>query len=122
MAGGYESRDAVSPEEPDMRSSKTFQGKKAIGCKWVYTKKEDSHSKSGLHYKARLVAKGYAQKEGINYNKVFSPIVKHSIRILLAMVAQFDLELAQMDVKTAFLHGDLEEEIFMSQPDGFKLK
>ena len=99
------------------------KGKKAIGCKWVYTKKEDSNFKGGLRYKARLVAKGYAQKEGIDYNEVFSLVVKHSsIRILLTMVAQFDLELAQMDVKTAFLHGDLEEEIFMSQPDGFKLK
>ena len=70
-----------------------------------------------------MVAKGYAQKEGIDYNEVFSLVVKHSsICILLVMVAQFDFELAQMDVKTAFLHGDLEEEIFMSQPDGFKLK
>jgi hypothetical protein len=69
-----------------------------------------------------LVAKGYAQKEGIDYNEVFSPVVKHSsIHILLALVAQFDLELAQLDVKTVFLHGDLEEEIYMSQPDGFKV-
>ena len=76
-----------------------------------------------MRYKARLVAKGYAQKEGIDYNEVFSPVVKHSsIHILSAMITQFDLELAQMDVKTAFLHGDLEEEIFISQLDGFKLE
>ena len=69
-----------------------------------------------------MVAKGYTQKEGIDYNEVFSPVVKHSsIRILLAMVTQFDLELVQLDVKTAFLHGDLEEEIYMTQPDGFKV-
>ena len=69
-----------------------------------------------------MVVKGYAQKEWIDYNEVFSPVVKHSsIRILLAMVAQFDLELVQLDVKTAFLHGDLEEEIYMTQPDGFKV-
>ena len=75
-----------------------------------------------FRYKARLVAKGYAQKEGINYNEVFSPIVKHSsIRILLAMVVQFDLELVQLDVKTTFLHSDLEEKIYMTQPDGFKV-
>ncbi|KAG8480138.1 hypothetical protein CXB51_024910 [Gossypium anomalum] len=65
--------------------------------------------------------KGYTQKEGIGYNEVFSPVVKHSsIQILLALVAQYDFELVQLDVKTAFLHGDLEEEIYMTQPDGFK--
>ena len=95
------------------------KGKKEIGCKWVFVKKEDS---SGIRYKARLVAKGYAQKEGIDYNEIFSPVVKHSsIRILLALVAQFNLELAQLDVKTAFLHGDLEEEIYIAQSVGFRV-
>ncbi|KAE8713420.1 hypothetical protein F3Y22_tig00110210pilonHSYRG00105 [Hibiscus syriacus] len=78
-----------------------------------------------LHHQLQLmtlVAKGYAQTEGVDYNEVFSPFVKHSsIRILLALVAQLDLELVQMDVKTAFLHGDLDEEIYMTQPDGFKV-
>ena len=69
-----------------------------------------------------MVAKGYAQKEGVDYNEVFSPVVKHSsIRILLALVAQLNLELAQLDVKTAFLHGDFKEEIYMTQPEGFKV-
>ncbi|GJV12794.1 transposable element [Tanacetum coccineum] len=98
------------------------EGKKAIGCKWVYAKKEGFPGQDDVRYKARLVAKGYAQKEGIDYNEVFSPVVKHSsIRILLALVAHLDLELVQMDVKTAFLHGDLEEEIYMVQPEGFKV-
>ena len=98
------------------------KGKKAIGCKWAYTMKEGSPGKDSVRYKARLVAKGYTQKEGIDYNEVFSLVVKHSsIRILLALVAQFDLELVQLDVKTAFLHGDLNEEIYMTQPDGYKV-
>ena len=75
-----------------------------------------------MRYKTRLVAKGYAQWEGIDYNEVFSPVVKHSsIRILLALAAQYDYELGQLDVKTTFLHGDLEEEIYMTQLLGFKV-
>ena len=65
--------------------------------------------------------KGFAQKEGIDYNKIFSPVVKHtSIRILLSIVATHNLELEQLDVKTSFLHGNLEEEIYMVHLEGFK--
>ncbi|KAE8690124.1 hypothetical protein F3Y22_tig00110926pilonHSYRG00104 [Hibiscus syriacus] len=99
-----------------------LKGNKAIGCKWVYAKKDGFPDKNNIRYKERLVAKGYAQTEGVDYNEVFSPVVKHfSIIILLALVAQLDLELVQMDVKTAFLNGDLDEEIYMTQPDGFKV-
>ena len=99
------------------------KGKKAIDCKWVYAKKQGSLKEDMVRYKARLVAKGYAQREGIDYNEVFSPVVKHSsIRILLALVAQYELDLDQLDVKTAFLHGDLDEEIYMSQPTGLRLQ
>ncbi|KAH9650701.1 retrovirus-related pol polyprotein from transposon TNT 1-94-like protein [Citrus sinensis] len=98
------------------------KGKRAIGNKWVYTKKQGSPNQTTPRYKARLVAKVFAQKEGIDYNEVFSPVVKHtSIRILLALVAEYELELAQLDVKTAFLHGDLEEEIYMIQSCGFRV-
>ena len=84
--------------------------------------KDGFPDKNNIRYKARLVAKGYAQTERVDYNEVFSPVVKYSsIRILLALVAQLDLELVRMDVKTAFLHGDLDEEIYMNQPDGFKV-
>ena len=66
-----------------------------------------------MQYKKRLDAKGHAQKEGIDYNEIFYPVVKHtSIRMLFAIVTEFDLELEQMDVKT-FLHADLEEKIYM---------
>ena len=93
---------------------------KTIGCKWVYKKKVEAFQNDNIRFKARLVAKGYNQIEGIDYNEVFSPVVKHSsIRILLAIVVQRDWELHQLDVKTAFLHGDLEETIFMEQPEGF---
>ncbi|KAH9660217.1 hypothetical protein KPL70_024138 [Citrus sinensis] len=98
------------------------KGKKAIGNKWVYTKKQGSPNQTTPRYKARLVAKGFAQKECIDYNEVFSPVVKHTfIRILLALVAEYELELAQLDVKMAFLHGDLEEKIYMIQPCGFRV-
>ena len=66
-------------------------------------------------YKARLVAKGYSQVEGVDYGEIFSPVTKMtSIRFLLSIAVAYDLEIEKMDVKTAFLHGDLEEEIYMS--------
>ncbi|KAI5340889.1 hypothetical protein L3X38_020163 [Prunus dulcis] len=92
------------------------QGWKPIGCKWVFKTKGNSKGQVN-RYKARLVAKGFTQKEGIDYNETFSPVsTKDSLRIIMALVAKFDLHLHQMDVKTAFLNGDLEEEIYMMQP------
>jgi hypothetical protein len=95
------------------------QGRKAIGNKWVYKIKRDGNNQVE-RYRARLVVKGYAQKEGIDFNEIFSPVVRlTTIRVVLAMCAIFDLHLEQLDVKTAFLHGELEEEIYMLQPEGF---
>ena len=68
----------------------------------------------------RLVAKGFTQREGIYYNETFSPVLcKDSFRIIMALVAHYDLELHQIDVKTTFLNGDLEKNIYMAQPKGF---
>ena len=74
-----------------------------------------------VRYKARLVAKGFIQKEGIDYKKTFSPISsKDSFRIIMALVAHYDLELHQMDVKTMFLNGNIDETIYMVQPENFE--
>lgn len=71
-------------------------------------------------YKTRLVGKGYTQVEGVDFNEIFSPVVKHvSIRIIMSYVVNFDAELEQMDVKTAFLHVNLDETIYMEQPESF---
>jgi hypothetical protein len=75
------------------------------------------------NFKARLIAKGYSQVEGVDFSDIFSPVAKlTSIRVLMSLVATFDLDIEQMDVKTSFLHGDLKEEIYMKQPKGFVVK
>eukprot|EP00253_Pinus_taeda_P021368 PITA_21368 len=93
--------------------------KKTVGCKWVFKLKRGVNDTED-RYKARVVVKRFSQKEGIDFHEIFSPVVKIvSIRIVLALVSLLDLELQQLDVKTAFLHGDLDEEIYMEQPEGF---
>ena len=94
-------------------------GCKTIGCKWVLRKKLKPDG-SIDKFKARLVAKSFKQKTDLDFFDTFSPVTRiTSIRLLIAIVAIFDLKIHQMDVKTAFLNGDLEEEIYMDQPEGF---
>ncbi|WVY98395.1 hypothetical protein V8G54_030546 [Vigna mungo] len=108
--------NAMKDEMDSMSSNQVWDlvelrnGLKPIGCRWVFKTKKDSHGNIE-RYKARLVAKGFTQREGIDYKETFSPVSKKDfLRIIMALVAHFDFELHQMDVKTTFLNGDLEEE------------
>ena len=93
-------------------------GNRALLNKWVFRIKTEPYGKR--RFKARLVVKGYSQRKGIDYVEIFSPVVKLTfIRILLSIVASKNLHLKQMDVKTVFLHGDMDKEIYMQQPEGF---
>ncbi|KAK8694820.1 hypothetical protein V6N13_072364 [Hibiscus sabdariffa] len=95
------------------------EGIKPIGCKWVFKKKTDMDGNVQT-YKGRLVAKGFRKIHGVDYDETFSPVAMFkSIRILLALAAFHDYEIWQMDVKTAFLNGKLEEDVYMTQPEGF---
>ena len=90
--------------------------------KLVYKTKLDSQ-RNIERYKARLVAKGFTQREGIDYNETFSLVLcKDSFRIIMTLVAHYDLELHQMDVKTTFLNRDLEENVYMAQSKGLSWK
>ncbi|KAH9659545.1 hypothetical protein KPL70_023885 [Citrus sinensis] len=116
---------AMQEEIKALHKNKTWEliplprGRKAIGNKWVYKIKRDGNDQVE-RYRARLVVKGYAQKEGIDFKEIFSSVIRlTTVRIVLAMCAIFDIHLEQLDVKTVFLHGELEEEIYMLQPEGF---
>lgn len=92
---------------------------KFIGCKWIFKTNRDSQGNVDI-YKARLVAKGFTKREWVDYSETFSPVsTKDSFRVIMALTTHFNLELHQIDVKTAFLNGELEENIYMQQPLGF---
>ena len=94
-------------------------GKKAIGCKWVFVVKTKADG-SLKWLKTRLVTKGYAQTYGIDYSETFSPVAKlTSVRLLVSLATTYHWNLHQLDVKNAFLNGDLLEEVYMEQPPGF---
>lgn len=97
-------------------------GAKKIGVKWVYKTKLKENGEVDKH-KARLVAKGYVQQQGIDYNEVFAPVARMDTeRMIIALAAQKGWTVYQLDVKSAFLHGELSEEVYVEQPKGYVQK
>ncbi|KAK1695764.1 hypothetical protein QYE76_012461 [Lolium multiflorum] len=118
-------QEAMKSEMGSMYDNKVWtlvdlpDSRKAVENKWIFKRKTDADGNITV-YKARLVAKGFRQIQGVDYDETFSPVAKlKSVRILLAIAAFFDYEIWQMDVKTAFLNSDIEEELYMVQPKGF---
>ena len=104
--------DAMQDEMKSLHENHSFElvklpkGKRALKNKWVYRVKQEEHT-SQLRYNARLVVKGFSQKKGIDFDEIFSLIVKmSSIRVVLGLAASLDLKIEHMDVKTVFLHDD----------------
>ncbi|XP_052757808.1 uncharacterized protein LOC113516220 [Galleria mellonella] len=119
---GEKWKQSIKEELEAHKKNNTWQlvlkppGVTTIGCKWVFRLKDEP---SGMLYKSRLCAKGCSQKYNIDYTDTFSPTVRYdSVRILLSEVCQHDLEMIQFDVKTAFLYGDISEDIYMTPPKG----
>ena len=118
-------KDAMISEYTSLMENETWElvppeeNQNVVGSRWVYKVKRNEDG-SVDRFKARLVAQGYTQTRGTDYEEVFSPVAKHtSLRTLLALANEHDLEVHQMDVKTAFLNGELDYDIYMSQPEGF---
>uniref|UniRef100_A0A2N9HIK6 Uncharacterized protein n=1 Tax=Fagus sylvatica TaxID=28930 RepID=A0A2N9HIK6_FAGSY len=120
-------REAVNDEMDSILSNNTWvlvdlpPSSNTIGCKWVFRRKYRTDGTIQT-FKARLVAKGFRQREGIDYFDTYAPVARiTSIRVLIALASIYKLVVHQMDVKTAFLNGDLDEEVYMDQPEGFVL-
>jgi transposase InsO family protein len=121
-------RQAMKEEIDSINSNQTWslvepvKGKRVIGLKWVYKIKKDSEGRIVKH-KARLVAKGYVQQQGIDFEEVFAPVARlETIRMIIALAVQEGWLLHHMDVKSAFLNGELKEEVYVTQPPGFEEK
>ncbi len=116
---------AIKDEYDSLILNKTWSisqlppGRTAIKLRWVFKFKPGVRG-SNPRFKARLVAKGFSQRSGIDYGETISPVVKYdTLRVILSFVAANNLEMPQLDIKTAFLYGELDEEIYLKQPEGF---
>ena len=97
------------------------EGQNIVSCKWVFSLKRDPNGET--RHKARLVARGFSQTYGVDYFDTFSPVARIStLRILIALACELDLLIEHFDVTTAFLHGNLDEKVYMMQPEGFEKK
>jgi hypothetical protein len=102
------------------RLSKVPPGRNVLPVRWVFRIKRDTNGQVE-RYKARLVAKGFSQRPGLHFDELYAPMHKHAtLRAMLAQAASEDLELRQLDVKTAYLYGDIDRELYIQQPPGFE--
>ena len=118
-------QETMDEEFDSLHDNKTWKldslplGRKLVQCRWVYKTKIASNG-TKTKYKAQLVAKGYSQVQGLDYNETFTPVARmDSISLVLVVAASLIWEVHHMDVKSAFLHGDLKKEIYMKKPEGY---
>ncbi|AAF18643.1 F5J5.14 [Arabidopsis thaliana] len=117
--GSGELTPPSTPRRSERQKNKPF---KPIGLKWVFKTKQNSDG-SINKYKARLVAKGYVQRHGIDFDEVFAPVARiETVRLIIALAASNGWEIHHLDVKTAFLHGELKEVVYVTQPEGYVTK
>lgn len=121
---GIQWRQAMDEELESFRKNEVFElvdapkGATIVKCRWVLKKK--SKSDGEVQYRARLVAKGFTQRQGLDYDETFSPVVRHStLRLLFALSVKLGLDITHLDVKTAYLNGHLKEDIYMCAPEGY---
>lgn len=125
---GREWKHAMNREIESIEKNGTWyltelpEGHKVIGLKWIYKLKKDADGKI-IKYKARLVAKGYVQERGVDFDEIFAPVTRlETVRLLLALAAKKGWEVHHLDVKTAFLNGEICEEVYVAQPEGYVKK